>query len=392
MRSRLKGVSKFYFSSFLILSIFLSACSEKTQINGDAKKAGSVPLASKEVKDMRGKKITIPKDPKKVIIIDKGFLLQNMVAMKVENKIIATGGIIKSKLKRERRDSITLFPRVYDLPQVGYPTGAVDFEAIAAVRPDLVILRNSEYIKDSEITKKAIETIENQLKIPLVVINGSGCYDKVELEKHYEGIKVLGEVFDKSERANEIIKLMDNQVKFIQKRIANIKEEEKPRVMYIGLHKEGEVGSVWGRDMGDAKFVREYAGIKNAYDVHKRTKMSAEQLVSLNPDVIILGTNTVVPHVDIFKEKEYKNLSKITAIKNNRVASLGLLTWWGDWRLEVPVILTISAKAAYPEKFADLKVGKYIDEYHKKLYSLDDEKIQELKRVQHLNWLDEKGF
>lgn len=392
MQNRLKSILGFHFTLLLVFSACLIGCSKVETASEVTHKKPSISVANREVRDMRGKKITIPQDLKKVIIIDKGFVLQNMVAMKVEDKIAATGGLIKSKLKKEQRDVITLFPKVYDLPMVGYPTGSVDFETIAAVKPDLVILRNSEYIKDNEITKKAIETIENQLKIPLVVVNGSGCYEKVELEKHYEGIRVLGQVFNKPERANEIIKLMDEQMQFIQKRTSDIEEEKKPRVMYIGLHKEGQVGSVWGRDMGDAKFVREHAGIKNAYDVHKRTKMSAEQLISLNPDVIILGTNSVVPHVDIFKEKEYKTLSKIAAIKNNRIASLGLLTWWGDWRLEVPVILTISAKAAYPEKFSDIKVSNYVDEYHKKLYGLNDEKIKELRRVQHLEWMDQKDF
>ena len=120
--------------------------------------------------------------------------------------------------------------------------------------------------------------------------------------------------------------------------------------------------------------------------------MSAEQLISLNPDVIILCTNTVTPNPDIFKKEEYKNLANIKAIKNNRISSLGLLTWWGDFRLEFPTILTISAKTAYPEKFKDVKVSEIVDQYHKKLYGLSDEKIKELREVQLLSWMEERGF
>lgn len=398
MKNKFKKALKFNFAVLLVFSMLLSGCTGKNN-SKDSNEKKTTPTeekggssTTKEITDMRGKKITIPKDPKRVVIIDKGFVLQNMVAMKVEDKIVATGGIIDSKEKKEKRDSITLFPKVYDLPLVGYPIKAVDFEAIASVKPDLVILRNSEYIKDSEITKKAIDTIENQLKIPLVVVNGPGCYDKVELKTHYEGIKLLGEVFNKSERAEEIIKLMKEQVEFVEKRTSDIKEEDKPKVMYIGLLKGNEVGVVWGKDMGDAKFGREHAGIKNVYDEHKRTKMSAEQLISLNPDVIILCTNTVTPNPDIFKKEEYKNLANIKAIKNNRISSLGLLTWWGDFRLEFPTILTISAKTAYPEKFKDVKVSEIVDQYHKKLYGLSDEKIKELREVQLLSWMEERGF
>lgn len=398
MKNKFKKALKFNFAVLLVFSMLLSGCTGKNN-SKDSNEKKTTPTeekggssTTKEITDMRGKKITIPKDPKRVVIIDKGFVLQNMVAMKVEDRIVATGGIIDSKEKKEKRDSITLFPKVYDLPLVGYPIKAVDFEAIASVKPDLVILRNSEYIKDSEITKKAIDTIENQLKIPLVVVNGSGCYENVELERHYEGIKLLGEVFNKEQRADEIIKLMKEQVDLVKERTSDIKEEDKPKVMYISLLKGNEVGSVWGRDMGDGKFVREFAGIKNAYDEHKKTKMSSEQLLTLNPDVIILSTSTVVPHINILKNEEYKNISSINAIKNDRIASLGLLTWWGDWRLEVPIILTISAKTAYPEKFKDIKVSEIVDKYHKKLYGLSDEKIKELREVQLLSWMEERGF
>ncbi|MDO4768824.1 MAG: ABC transporter substrate-binding protein [Brachymonas sp.] len=382
-------VKKFGCAASIIIFACLMGCSGQQQsVSGEK----HITQEIKEVTDMRGKKISIPKDPKRVVIIDKGFVLQNMIAMNLKEKIVATGGIIDSKLKKEKRDTTVLFPEVYDLPVVGYPMSAVDFEAIVASKPDLVILRNSEYIKNSEITKKAIETIEDQLKIPLVVINGSGYYEKVELQKHYEGITLLGEVFNKSERASEIINLMKEQVNFIQERVSEIKEEDKPKVMYISLLKGKEVGSVWGEDTGDAKFVREYAGIKNAYSERKKTKMSAEQLISLNPDVIVLSTSSVVPTIDILKKEEYKNISSISAIKNNRIASLGLLTWWGDWRLEVPVILSISAKAAYPEKFADFHVNQYVDEYHKKLYALNEEKAKEIKEAQLLGWMEKYGF
>lgn len=385
----LDGFKKIGCSACIILFSCILGCSDKQHSIIEKK---HISHEIKEVTDMRGKIISIPKDPKRVVIIDKGFVLQNMIAMNLKEKIVATGGIIDSKLKKEKRDTTVLFPEVYELPIVGYPMGAVDFEAIVASKPDLVILRNSEYIKNSEITKKAIDTIEKQLKIPLVVINGSGYYEKVELQKHYDGIKLLGEVFNKTERAEEIISLMNEQVEFIQNRVSDIKEEDKPRVLYISLLKGKEVGSVWGKDTGDAKFVREHAGIKNAYSDQKKTKMSAEQLIRLNPDVIILSTSSVAPSIDILKREEYKNISSINAIKNNRIASLGLLTWWGDWRLEVPVILSISAKAAYPEKFTDFHVNQYVDEYHKKLYGLSEEKIKEIKEAQLLTWMEKNNF
>ncbi len=349
--------------------------------------------STKVVTDMRGKEVTIPADPQRVAIFDKGFLVQSMRALGVLDKICATGGLITEIGDPEQRDSMYLFPEIMELPIVGYPTDAVDFETLAAAAPDLVILRNSEYIKDSEITADAINKIENDLGLPLVVINGPGCYDVAKLEHQYEGLAVLGEVFDKQERAEEIVAYMKEQVALVQERTASIADADKPSVMYIGLRNDNGVGVVWGENFGDAKFSTEYANIKNVYEESARTQMSAEQIITLDPEVIILCTNSVRPNPDILTtDPTYENLKDVSAVKNGRVTSIGLLTWWGDFRLEFPTILLIAAKSAYPEQFEDINVSEWLDEYHQALYGLDDAQAQRIKEIQQLDWMDSHGF
>ena len=345
------------------------------------------------VTDMRGKEITIPADPRRVAIFDKGFLVQTMVAMGVSDRIIASGGLVQPTSTAEERDSLFLHPALLTLPQLGYPTDAVDFEALAAAAPDLVLLRNSEYIKDSEITAQMISRIEQDLGLPLVVINGPGVYDTVELKTQYEGIRLMGEVFGEQARADEMIALMQAQIDLIRSRTAEIPEAEKPAVLYLGLAGQDVAGIVWGENFGDAKFGGEVAGIKNAYSVHGREKMSAEQILALSPDVVILCTNSVRPDPTILStDPTYQSLRTLPAVQNNRVTSLGLLTWWGDFRLEFPTILLISAKSAYPAQFADLDVGEWLDDYHKVLYGVDDAGAQKLKQVQLLTWMDDQNF
>lgn len=348
---------------------------------------------TKVVTDMRGKEVTIPADPQRVAILDKGFLVQSMVALGVQDKICATGGLITEVGDPEERDSLYLFPEIMELPIIGYPTDAVDFETLAAAAPDLVILRNSEYIKDSEITADAIVKIEEDLGFPLVVINGPGCYEEPKLEHQYEGIEVLGQVFDKQERAAEVVSYMKEQVGMIEERTADIEESQKPSVMYIGLRNDDGVGVVWGENFGDAKFSTEHANVKNVCEESSRTSMSAEQIITLNPDVMILCTNSVRPNPDILTtDPAYDNLKDVNAVKNGRVTSIGLLTWWGDFRLEFPTILLIAAKSAYPEQFEDIQVGEWLNEYHKTLYGLNNEDAQRVKEIQQLDWMDSREF
>lgn len=349
---------------------------------------------TKEVVDMRGKTVLVPQNPQRVAVVDKGFIVQTMVAMGIEDKIVASGGIFTSKGENpQSRDSLYLFPKILQLPNIGYSIEGFDYEALALADPDIVLWRNSEYIKDSENTTEAMNKIENEFKIPLVVINGPGCYDDVKLETHYEGIMLLGKVFDKEKRAKEIVNYMKKQIDTIKTRTANIPDEKRPSVMYIGLRSDKCVGVVWGKNFGDAKFSEEVANIKNACDKHKSIQMSAEQIIALNPEVIILCTNTVLPDINILNDNPaYQSLRDIDAVKNRRISSLGFLTWWGDFRLEFPTILMISAKSAYPNEFADIKVGQWLDKYHKELYGLSDSKAQELKKIQLLKWMDDNNF
>lgn len=393
-----------------MLALGLTGCgSTKTQPapageNGLAEEEQEEPGAGQEqlqenigdtrtVTDMRGKEVTIPADPQRVAVFDKGFLIQTMTALGVSEKICATGGLITEVGDPEQRDSLYLFPEIMELPILGYPTDAVDFETLAAADPDLVILRNSEYIKDSEITADAVTKIEEDLRLPLVVVNGPGCYDEVKLEYQYEGISLVGEIFNRQERAEEIVAYMKEQVALIRERTEGIEGSERPSVMYIGLRNDDGVGVVWGENFGDAKFSTEYANVRNVYTEHARTSMSAEQIITLDPEVMILCTNSVRPDPDILTtDPAYENLRDVSAVKNGRVTSVGLLTWWGDFRLEFPTILMIAAKSAYPEQFADISVDEWLDTYHKTLYGLSDEEAQKIKEIQQLDWMGPHPF
>lgn len=385
---------------FLSLCVFISAIAgcgaQKQETPETVTEAVEETVESgdtKTITDMRGKEVEIPQNPERVAILDKGFLVQTMRALGVTDRICATGGLITEAGDPEERDSLYLFPEIMELPIIGYPTDAVDFETLAGANPDLVILRNSEYIKDSEITADAISKIEEDLGLPLVVINGPGCYEEPSLEQQYEGIKVLGQVFGKEERAQEITAYMQDQVAMVQERTAEIPEEDRPSVMYIGLRNDDGVGVVWGDNFGDAKFAGEYANIRNVYEEPSRSTMSAEQILTLDPEVMILCTNSVRPNPDILNtDPAYENLRGVSAVKNGRVTSIGLLTWWGDFRLEFPTILLIAAKSAYPEQFQDIEVGKWLNEYHRELYQVTEEEAQRLKEIQQLDWMDSRGF
>ena len=382
-RSGFLSITLLALLSFFVIT--LTACQKKgIETTPDTSpKTEQASDTKRKVTDMRGVEVSLPHRIDRVAIIDKGSVLQTMTALGVADKIVSSGDFTGAK----ERDSLVLKPNLLDLPNLGYPTSAVDYETLARSKPDIVILRNSEYIKENQITKDAINKIENDLKIPLVVVNGGGCYKDGGYEKNLEGIKLLGKVFSKEKEADEIVKVIESKIDLIKKRTMSVPENKRPSVMFIsGLKDEKLTGTIWGNNNGDAKFSESICNIKNVMTKNEALrKVSAEQIISLTPDVIILCTVSGPP-AKIMNDPAYAPLANVNAIKNKRVYTRGMLTWWGDFRLELPVIMMVSAAGTYPEQFKDIDVNKWIDDYHKEIFkTLDDATILKLRESQKLN-------
>ncbi len=381
-RSGFLSITLLALLSFFVVT--LTACQKKgIETTPDTSpKTEQASDTKRKVTDMRGVEVSLPDRINRVAIIDKGSVLQTMTALGVADKIVSSGDFTDAK----ERDSLVLKPDLLNLPNLGYPMSAVDYETLARSKPDIVILRNSEYIKENQITKDAINKIENDLKIPLVVVNGGG-YKDGGYEKNLEGIKLLGKVFSKEKEADEIVKVIESKIDLIKKRTMSVPENKRPSVMFIsGLKDEKLTGTIWGNNNGDAKFSESICNIKNVMTKNEALrKVSAEQIISLNPDVIILCTISGPPD-KIMNDPAYAPLANVNAIKNKRVYSRGMLTWWGDFRLELPVIMMVSAAGTYPEQFKDIDVNKWIDDYHKEIFkTFDDATILKLRESQELN-------
>lgn len=223
-RSGFLSITLLALLSFFVIT--LTACQKKgIETTPDTSpKTEQASDTKRKVTDMRGVEVSLPDRIDRVAIIDKGSVLQTMTAIGVADKIVSSGDFTGAK----ERDSLVLKPDLLDLPNLGYPTSAVDYETLARSKPDIVILRNSEYIKENQITKDAINKIENDLKIPLVVVNGGGCYKDGGYEKNLEGIKLLGKVFSKEKEADEIVKVIESKIDLIKKRTMSVPENKRP--------------------------------------------------------------------------------------------------------------------------------------------------------------------
>lgn len=109
---------------------------------------------------------------------------------------------------------------------VGGPNAqSAEAEKILSCSPDIVI---SEY----EDVEKA-DALQEQLGVPVITL--STGKDAVFDEAFFGSMRLLGTVFGKEERAEEIVSFVESERDEISARTAEIKEEDKPAVYICGL-------------------------------------------------------------------------------------------------------------------------------------------------------------
>ena len=363
---------------------------------------------TRTIVDSRGIAVTIPEEIERVVTISDGLVETVMFLLGEDKKIVGVGGYgFKQILFNysftaadgkiyEYRDG--MYPVTYlsswiqKVPQVRVPSGsAINYETLAGFDPDLVIFRVGicpyRSMKDEGV-QKTIRTIEG-LGIPVVVLMGDSCFDEPTLSTISNEIRIIGKVFGKEEEAGTLADYLEAQTQMVFERTEDIPEAERPSVLVFSAsasaRKNGGSGSVSGIDMIDSYFIEKIVHAKNAFRDTGNPILSAEQLLALDPDVIILGTYTPYPE-ELYLAPYYQNLGELSAVKNRRISSFPCGFCNCAKRIEYPIEVMVIAKAAYPERFSDIDLGEWLLDFYKNVYDVDDDTAKALRSAQWMDW------
>lgn len=364
--------------------------------------------------DMRGKAVTVPDNPVSVATIDDGFIEGVMTHLGVINRVKVIGSW---SMKRDYRYTIPsrsgesreyrgwntmkyLHPWLDDLPCVNSPQGnIISYETLALAAPDVVLLRAGDTTvgTDKEKVQKTADTIE-ALGLPLLVFYSPTWFRSSDLSGMKTEAGIIGELFGQKEKAEALIDRLAETEDLIRRRTSSVSEEEKVSVLLLGLRpdvrKKGGAGSVHGRDTPESYIVEQIVHARNAFQGNGTgVPMSAEQVYACDPDVIILPTaNGYHPPQELCEAPYYENLQELRAVKNGRVYALPWSPMNASRRVEYPLDMLIIAKAAYPERFADISVYDFALRFYQDIYGVSEETARGLRSTQLLDWMAESGF
>ena len=377
-----------------------------------AEKDTAVDMPDKDARtivDSRGTRVSIPCNIERVITVSDGLIEGVMTVIGVQDRIVGIGSSCLAKTDyrfchpSEKGESICsedgmhvitfLHRQIAQLPQIACWNTAPNYEKIASLTPDLMIVRVGScwHGNDADQIPKSIKTIES-LGIPLVVLHSPNTYAQPDIRFVHEEIRIIGKIFQQEAKAEKLIAYLENSVNVVRARTKDIPEEARPKILFLGLsskaRENGGAGTVFGLGTIDSSLLQDVAHGINAFQERGYFKiLGTEQILSLNPDAILLPTAWGHhPPQELYDAPYYAYLRELDAVKNRRVASLPFTPCNCDKRLEYPIDIMVMAKTAYPNRFADIDLADWLIDFYRNVYGVDEQTAEKLRAVQWMDW------
>ncbi|MDR2097119.1 MAG: iron ABC transporter substrate-binding protein [Spirochaetaceae bacterium] len=332
----MKRIIAVFCAAFLVFT----GCSKTKTEQAEGKQA------FKTVTDTSGRSLTIPSGVKSIVCVNVGALrftsymraLDLVVGVEQNEKNPSVSKLF-SYVNRD------IFSR---LPVTG-DNGITFDEEIIKLSPDVIV---------AAIDGKAADNLSEKTGIPVVTIP---LIDNVFDGKMYETLRLMGEVYNKQERAAGLTGYLKGLEADIKKRTGDIPEADKPAVYVGGVSFKG----AHGFEGTEAKYSPFYAiGAKNLADRTGQSgafNIDVEEVLKWDPDIIFLDFNGM-PLIKEDYAKRPDFYEAFSAVKNKRVYSQ-ISFRFNAVNVEIALADTYYAgKVIFPEQFADVDPAKKADE------------------------------
>ena len=325
------------------LILVLVGCGGTNNSTNNTSDSTSDPSQTEEgtrtITDSTGRTVTIPETVESIVCVNVGALRYTCY-MQAQDLVVGVEDY-EQEPTMSRLYNYVNFDQFSSLPVIG-SNGEHYPEAIISANPDVIIMSAAE--------SKDADDLQDKTGIPVVVVPGS---DTTLDDNAYETIRLMGEVYGKEDRAEELTNYLDSVKADLETRTVDIPDADKPTVYVGGVSFKGHHGFE-GTEANYGPFVLIHAnnladttGQSGAFDI------DTEQVLAWDPDVIILDFNGMaLINEDYAKNPDF--YQGLTAVREGRVYSQI------SFRSSASNLETALADAyyaatiLYPEQFADI--------------------------------------
>lgn len=308
--------------------------------------------------DDRGQYITIPYPVKRVV-----FLVENAM-----NSMYAVGGTdrisgIGSIWMLEKKEPFfrAIDPSFDEKPRFNTDSGDIDLDALAQVKPDLVVLWSADW--NDAITTK----IRDTLNVPVYGVYYTKLSDVSRANSIYA--KMIGN----EAREAEVSDIMGEYTRITTDKTAGLQESDRPTVFWMWNDIYGTAGLNSATNdliqLAGGKNVLENADFEEKKIEHPI--ISLETLQRLNPDVMYLWYNDQIDPSDIIEGTgDFAAWKNLNAVKNKRVYEVSDPFIYDSFSPQQPLALMAIANNLHPELFSGMDQNENIDSFFMKMYGV----------------------
>jgi iron complex transport system substrate-binding protein len=304
------------------------------------------------VTDAAGRTVNIAAPPERIVCLSSGTLRLICFLEATQNVV----GVEEfEKTRPTARPYIMAYPELAKLPSVG-PGGPAsinrepDLESLLKVKPDLIFI---SYMEPAN-----IEAFQTKVGIPVVALS-SGRFASLD-DKIFESLRIAGKIMQKQDRAEDVIKFIENLRVDLNKRTSDVPEDAKPSVYAGAVGYKG----VQGLESAEASFVPlQWVGAKNlAQTIAKKDHLfvDKEKLLEWNPEVIFVDAGGLAM-VTQDMEKNPKFYQGLKAFTNGKAYLLYPFNYYTTNAGTAIADAYAVGKILYPDRFADVNLKETAD-------------------------------
>lgn len=321
-----------------LTAIFLSLCVLLGLLAGCGA-SGENKENSRTITDAMGRQVEVPENVESIVCVGVGALRYTCYMGGAD--LVVGVEDYETKAGMTRLYQYVNFDKFKDLPVIG--TNGEPYTAeIINLAPQVIVMSKSASVEADDLQAKT--------GTPVVVVPGS---DTTLDENAYETIRILGELYGKQTRAQELTTYLQGIAQDLDNRTKDIPQDKKPSVYVGGVSFKGHHGFE-GTEAGYGPFALIHAN--NLADTTGQTgafNIDLEQVLSWDPDIIFVdfnGKNLIAE--DYAENPDYYNA--LTAVQEGKVYSQI------SFRSSASNLETALADAyyaacvIYPEQFADV--------------------------------------
>lgn len=181
-------------------------------------------------------------------------------------------------------------------------------------------------------------------------------------------IRIIGKMYDKEERAEDLISYFHDSVGEVTDKIDTLTPEDYKNILMMSDNLK-----VTGK--GFSKYYVEKSGAVNlAGDLSgEELNVNMEQIYQWNPDIIYIGNFTSLQPSDIVNHKlEGQDWSVLDAVSKKQVYKIPIGGYrWDPPGVETPLMVKWMAKIQHPQLFEDMDMRREVSDFYKKVYGFE---------------------